>query len=178
VPLELAIPSVVQTTGYSCGPAALCAVLRYYGHKRLTERTLMRRAGTTSEGTEIAGLVRAAKSCGVEPWVWEKIRYDWLRDVLDLGHPTIAIVQAWSREPVDYSTTWDQGHYVVVTACDAHEVVCMDPSLRGARATVGADEWTARWHDLDEGRALENTVIVFPTGTVRRRRLGRCREMG
>lgn len=184
--LELAIPAVRQTTDYTCGPASLCSILRYYGH-RVSERVAMRKAGTTREGTYLSGMVQGARAYGIEPWTWENITYKMLQDTNEVGYPVVALVQAWHACPEEehpcpfecgYANGWDDGHYVVVTNVDAHEVVMMDPSQPGARSVLSADEWLERWHDVDIGRKMNHTVIVFPTGSIRRRRIGRVKRMG
>jgi predicted double-glycine peptidase len=171
---ELAIPTVPQTTNYSCGPAALCAVLRYYGI-RTSERTLMRRAGTTREGTDPEQLMRACASYGVRPWIWEMMTYDILASMVKKGHPVIVALQAWGD--TDAAKSWTDGHWVVVTGAGSRRVTFADPSLRGARGTLTRRQFERRWHDYDFGGALVNLGIIFPRGTIRRRPVGRSLPM-
>jgi predicted double-glycine peptidase len=50
----------MQSTGYSCGPAALATVLQNIGIS-VTEGELKVLAGTDASGTSMYGLVRAAQ---------------------------------------------------------------------------------------------------------------------
>ncbi len=175
---EIAIPHVAQTTGYTCGPASLCAVLRYYGHKYIGERSLARRAGAVaSEGTTTNGLIEAAQQFGVEPWAWLNMTVPVLREMNASGYPVIAAIQAWGNKE-DYTQENDDGHWVVVTGVDAQRVACMDPSLRGARAVMDHDEFVSRWHDIDDGKLAYGIGIIFPIGTPRWRNVGRVQRMG
>lgn len=60
------VASVLQSKGYTCGPASLVMVLRSFGIKA-TEEEIAKLAGTTAEkGTSMYGLKRAAESLGLE----------------------------------------------------------------------------------------------------------------
>ncbi len=179
---ELAIPHVPQQTGYTCGPASLCAVLRYYGHRYIGEKVLAKRARTTAGvGTTTDGMMDAARSYGIRPWKWPEMTLDVLECMNRDGHPVIAAVQAWHDGGLpsdDYASRWDDGHYVVVTGIDDRHVVCMDPSLRGARAILTHAEFMMRWHDLDMGEVINRFGILFPIGTPRWRQVGKVQRMG
>ena len=76
---------VYQSTSYSCGPASLAGVLRYYGIIK-SERELAELAGTgVASGTQLTGLVDAAQTFGFEALV-----LDPTYEQLDLiRHPSI-----------------------------------------------------------------------------------------
>lgn len=178
---ELAIPFVRQSTGWSCGPASLAAVMRYYGHTRIGERTMIRRSGCTPEGATVRGLCDAAISYGVTPWGWQGVSYETFTRISELGNPMIAAIQAWhvGGEPEGgYGDIWLDGHFVVVTHADAAGVTCMDPSLPRARGYLAREEWLERWHDVDVGdKRLVQFLIVFPAAVVRRRAVRRTRPV-
>lgn len=53
-----------QSTHHSCGPVALGNLMEVWGVSAPSERELVRRAGTTTEGTTISGMIRAAEASG------------------------------------------------------------------------------------------------------------------
>lgn len=55
-----------QSTQHTCGPVALGNLMEGWGIPAPSERELARRAGTTSEGTTVDGMIRAAEASGFE----------------------------------------------------------------------------------------------------------------
>lgn len=144
------MPAARQQTDYSCGPAALRAVLSYFGVEA-SEEELGRLAGTSELGTAPEGLARAAEAKGLSAQVVDGLTLDDLADVLRGGYVVVVALQAWSGEPrAEYSNEWAAGHYVVVTYVGPGEVRAMDPSVDGeGRAFVPTQEFLERWHDVD-----------------------------
>ena len=178
--MELAIPHVRQSTSWSCGPASLTAVLRYYGHRHIRESVLIRRSGCNATGTAISGLIDASRSFGITPvYAVQGVHYETLCTVSALGNPVIAAIQAWHDGPIEsYADVWSDGHFVVVTHADEAGVRIMDPSLAG-RGYLEREEWLERWHDIDVGdRRVVNVAIIFPAAVVRRRRCGPTKIVG
>jgi hypothetical protein len=69
------VPDVRQSTNYSCGAAALQAVLSYYGIDK-RERALMDMLKTSeSTGTSPDNIVRVARELGLQAEVREKLEY-------------------------------------------------------------------------------------------------------
>ena len=65
-----------QTRSYTCGPAAAVNALRLYG-LQVPELQLAKLAGTTSEGTDEKGLMRALRKLGAAPtavWLTSTVR--------------------------------------------------------------------------------------------------------
>ena len=95
--IELAVPVFTQREA-ECGNTSLKAVLAYRG-KRVSAARLAALAGTNHEGTEHAGLIRAARACGAA--VFERSGIDRraaiaeLRWFLERGHPLL--VGWWSQ---------------------------------------------------------------------------------
>lgn len=58
-------PTVQQTTGYSCGPAAALTVLNYFGNRDFDEATLITRMETKPAiGTSLSNMVKFFRSIG------------------------------------------------------------------------------------------------------------------
>lgn len=168
--LELPVPVLTQRDA-ECGNTSLKAVLAYRG-RRVSAARLAELAGTNDEGTEHAGLVRAARLCGAA--VFERSggsprsALAEVRWFLERGHPLL--VGWWSQ--VDgapaFDPKWtlaqrranDSGHFSVVTGLDATRVQLMDPEarLREGRWRAIGRRWMPRaeflrvWYDTDTPR--------------------------
>jgi ABC-type bacteriocin/lantibiotic exporter with double-glycine peptidase domain len=173
---ELAIPHVRQRLAYDCGPASLTAVLRFLGcPAELGEVTA--RCCTTPDGTTPGAIVKAAASYLVLAELREGLTVRHLHQYTAAGHAVIAMYQAWAPSPRDYSVSWVDGHYGVVTAVRPKGgLVFMDPSLEAKRGTLRTGEFRARWHDRDEGRDYLCAGIVFPA-RLEFQELGRTRAI-
>jgi len=101
---------VMQSTGYSCGPAALATVLQNMGFN-VTEGELKVLAGTDETGTSMYSLVRAAQAKGLSA-VGMRLTVDELRPD-NIVHVTI------DGTP----------HYSVVREVTENSVKLADPSL-------------------------------------------------
>src|SRR5262245_21618837 len=84
-----------QTTDYTCGPAALQAVARYWG-KDVEEMEIARLSGTNSEvGTFPEDLVAGARALGFDAEMRENLTLDEVEAFTAAGHPMIALAQVW-----------------------------------------------------------------------------------
>lgn len=149
----LAVPNVRQTRDFSCGPAALLAVLRYFGYQVATETALYRPLGTTAEnGTLPEALAQGARRFGLKATVRQPMTLAQLRAAVDGGKPVILELQAWRKPATRHQSwrdTWDDGHYVVLVGVDREYVYLMDPSTEHAYTYLSHDELVARWHDVN-----------------------------
>ncbi|MBI3925261.1 MAG: C39 family peptidase [Armatimonadetes bacterium] len=162
----LQVPDVRQSTPYSCGAAALQAVLAYWGVE-LREDQLMERLGTDPEvGTPPDAILRVARELGLQADLREGLALEDLAAALEQGVPVIVAMQAWRDGPGSpWAEEWDDGHYVVVIGLDAEKVVVEDPSLLGSRGFLPRAEFVERWHDVDgQGRRYVRCGI-FLRGT-------------
>jgi predicted double-glycine peptidase len=100
---------VMQSTDYSCGPAALATVLQNMGINT-TEEKLMILAGTDGNGTSMYGLARAAQAKGVSA-TGMRLSVDDLRT----NHIVHVILDG-------------EGHYSVVREITETSVYLTDPS--------------------------------------------------
>ncbi|MBC7111679.1 MAG: C39 family peptidase [Methanothermobacter sp.] len=106
---------VMQSSSYSCGPAALATVLRNLG-VNCTEAELAELAGTDESGTTMYGLIVAATSKGLRA---RGVKME----LNDLRKNHIVFVK--------YGDTC---HYTVIMSMDERNVTLADPAL--GRITV------------------------------------------
>ena len=157
-PRLLPVPLISQSTSWTCGAAALMAVLVYFGVFDESESFLADELGTTPEnGTRVADIVTAARRFGLWAEARTELSVDDLEQQVSSGAVVIVALQAWPTARVaDWSASWEDGHYVVVVGVSPDRVYVMDPSVRTGYAYLGRDEFLARWHDydLDGGRRI------------------------
>lgn len=158
----LAVPDTRQSTNYSCGAAALQAVLAYYG-REVREDRLMRELGSDAEqGTSPGAIVRVARSYGLLADLRQSMQIEDLQQLVRDGFPTIVCAQAWREGSQSWSEDWDDGHYLVVIGVDEERVYFEDPSLLGSRGQILRAEFLSRWHDVEgDGTRYLQTGIVL-----------------
>jgi predicted double-glycine peptidase len=162
-PRLIPVPLVRQRTAFSCGDAAVLAVLRYYEPSRYgatPESSLYAPLHTTPElGTEPQPM---AVYLSHEPGLAAEVRWSTppsvipvedLERAVDRGEPTIVAVQAWQPVPTvknlkPWVTDWDDGHYLVVIGYDARNLYFMDPSTADHYTYIPVGEFADRWHDV------------------------------
>lgn len=168
------VPDVVQSTDYSCGCAALEAVLAYWGIG-LTEKEIIEEAKVDPEtGAEMEHLLEVAKKRGLKGVVRERLVLRDLAKELQKGRPVIALIQAWrADESVAWKDDWDDGHYVVVIGIDRKNVYVEDPSLEDARGEIPHAEFIERWHCWTiDGRKTHGQAILIGGREVAKRAKG------
>ncbi|MEN4018218.1 MAG: C39 family peptidase [Methanobacterium sp.] len=106
----------MQSTDYSCGPAALATVLQNMGINS-TEQELKVLAGTDTSGTSMYGLVRAAHAKGLNA-VGMKLSVDDLRP-----------------NNIVHIILDGEGHYSVIREVSENSVYLADPSLGNIEMT-------------------------------------------
>ena len=177
-PNTVRVPPVKQATGYSCGPAAALAVLRFWRpdeYAGFTERDLYAALGTTeAKGTEpepMAGYLREVAGLQAE-YRTGKVTVRELERALDAGHPPVVDLQAWRDVDAPYPEVWDAGHYVIFVGYDASHLFFMDPSKMtpSGYAYLSREELDERWHDLagdDDVRVDRMAIFVRGEGCPR-----------
>jgi predicted double-glycine peptidase len=182
--LELAVPSVVQETGWSCGPASLLSCLKYLGVAGdLTEDSLASEIRTTEQGGTSAGwMVAGARKWWPRTEFIEGLTYEELCDRVRQGDLCILLLQAWASEEtlarVPYEDNLADGHYVVATAVGPRSAYFADPSLARVRARLTRRELERRWHEQEDLIVVRKAAIVLTGQAPRTRPLGRTRVMG
>jgi len=151
----LRVPLARQSTNWTCGVAALQALLRYFGlDLDIREDNLCKelKAGP-DHGTRYVEIMRVAKERGLVVEERRGKTIDELKQDVDKGTPVLVCYQAWVEpegdETRDWSERWDDGHYSVVVGYDDERLFFMDPSTLGSYAYIPYGEFEARWHDID-----------------------------
>jgi len=147
----LAVPLISQAHPWSCGAAALMAVLVYFGVYDEAESRLDDELGANPKtGTRVTRMVDEARRFGLQAEARTGMTLDDLAREVSRGSVVIAAIQAWPTDKVaDWSTTWEDGHYVVVVGLSRDRVFVMDPSVRTGYAYLRRPDFLARWHDYE-----------------------------
>jgi predicted double-glycine peptidase len=144
------VPDVRQGTGYSCGAAALQAVLAYWGIGEREDRLIARLHRTPEQGTHPEDIVRGAREFGLQAELREGLNLDDLEVALKKGVTAIVDLQAWrARAEGPWTEIWDDGHYMVLLGMDRDNLYFEDPSLLGSRGFIPRGEFLDRWHDYE-----------------------------
>jgi len=140
---EVAVGQVVgtgQETPWTCGPAALRAVLAHYGIDVAEPELSLAAATAPALGARPEGMVAAAARYGARGDAFIMNSVGELADLLALGVPPIIIVDSWTRPG-------KVGHYVVVTEIDPERglATIMDPHNESHWRTLTLRELDERW---------------------------------
>ena len=129
-----------QETPWTCGPAALRAVLAHYGIEVAEPELSLMAATAPALGARPEGLVAAAARCGARGDAFLMNSIGELADLLALGVPPIIIVDSWTHPG-------KVGHYVVVTEIDPERglATIMDPHNESHWRTLTLRELDERW---------------------------------
>jgi len=169
-PQALGVPLVRQQTGYSCGPAVLRSVLKYFGVWDGPEQQLYKIVHTSvEEGTLPEDLASGTRHFGLSAVVEPLMTIERLRLHLGLGKRVIVQLQAWrdaERKALPWREVWDDGHYVVLVALDDGFAYFMDPSTSGAYTYMPLRELMERWHDVNQIRPVPFTPYDLQLGVV------------
>jgi len=127
----------LQTTAWTCGPAALRFVLAHYGIE-ITENELAKLSGTQENvGTTLLGLKQSAESLGMKV---KGQRWNWVR-LTQEKNPVLVYIS--------------DSHYVVVLASDAETVTFFDPG--SGKLTHSKEDFLGVWNGI---------VLAFPSQEV------------
>jgi predicted double-glycine peptidase len=144
------VPDVRQSTGYSCGAAALQAVLAHWGTSEREDRLVARLRSTPEHGTHPDDIVRGAREFGLKAELREGLGLSDLEAALNNGVSVIVDLQAWrEKEDKPWTENWDDGHYMVLLGMDGRNLYFEDPSLLGSRGFIPRQEFLDRWHDYE-----------------------------
>lgn len=153
------LPQLRQTYNFDCGAKALQAVLAYYGLE-IREDKIMEEAGTSKQGTPIAGIKKIIKRNKLK-MKSGRMTITTLKKYIDQKIPVIVVLQAWTnKKRVNWLKDWADGHYVVVIGYTKDKIIFEDPSSI-FRTYLTYDELKERWHDVDtDGKKYFNYGIA------------------
>jgi predicted double-glycine peptidase len=144
---SLAIPVRLQDTDWTCGDAAMEAVLDYLGIE-VSEAEMVRvLRSDPKEGTSAKNLAALAKQLGLSVEERFGTTLDDVQHALERNAPVLAAV---TEEGI--------GHWVVICGV-ADSVTIMDPT-RGI-ASIPLAQWDAAWHDSSEGLAYDHYALAI-----------------
>jgi len=166
------VPIVRQRRGFSCGPAAVLKLLRYWCAQtawRVEEGVLYAPLRTTeARGTEPEPMVALLQQSGLQAvYSHADVTVADLERAVDAREPPIVDLQAWSDRAAPWSETWDSGHYVVMVGYDTERVFFADPSntTPGGYVFLPRGELDERWHDLTgENDLPARRMTIFVRG--------------
>lgn len=151
------MPDTRQSTEYSCGAAAMQAVLGYRG-RDIGEEDIREMLNTNEvSGTYPDDIIRVAKALGLQAEYKENMSMADLENYVAEGIPVIVDCQAWrsvSQYNESWANTWNNGHWLVVIGIDENNVTLEDPYILGDRGYMSREEFVARWHNV---RGLDET---------------------
>ncbi len=160
-PKIIRVPLTRQSTDYTCGVAALQAILAYYGTD-VREDVLAKALHANSHiGTRYKNIAQYAKAHGLSVRIEKAMSLEQLKNSLQSGHPVLCLIQAWADKKTNYETDWNDGHYVVAVGFDQSRLIFMDPSTAGHYAYIPLQEFEKRWHDIDDNVRLNHFGMIL-----------------
>ena len=149
----LRVPHTIQQTSYTCGPAAVQSVLRYYRQPIDSERQTARDIGATpKDGSRAGQLAVYLRQRGI------KVRISWRTSISQICRakgPVIVLYQKPGR-----SLGWKDGHWAVVVGCTGTHVVLVDSSSPRRRVHLKRETFEKRWYDMN-GQQPRYRVALF-----------------
>lgn len=150
----------LQQRLFSCGPSAVRAALYVLGHN-VTEASLRKWAGTTPDGTDESGMMRAIKHYGHTTKEYQeesrKRAWGWLKQTLGRGRPVLLCVDGWD-------------HWIAAVGRLGGRVIIFDPDSNPARrkkysglAVYNEQELGYRWGNLNEETGRSNYYAISIT---------------
>ena len=163
------MPDTRQSTEYSCGAAAMQAVLGYWG-RDIGEEDVREMLNTNEvSGTYPDDIIRVAKALGLQAEYKENMSMADLENYVAEGIPVIVDCQAWrsvSQYNESWADTWNNGHWLVVIGIDENNVTLEDPYILGDRGIMSREEFLARWHNMrglyetDTGKQIHMGIAI------------------
>ncbi len=162
------VPVVRQRRDFSCGAAAVLALLRHWRHDTyfdVQEDALYGPLETSdTRGTEPQPMANLLVRNGIEArYRHGDVTTADLERAVDAREPPIVDLQAWRDDDTPWRDTWEAGHYVIMVAYDGERLFFADPSTLSPEGYVylPRGELDERWHDLagPDDRRLERMAI-------------------
>ena len=133
----LKVPFFKQDTNYSCGPATMQMIFRFYG-KFFSEEKLVKKLNTQkSIGTHHQAMIDLAIEEGFFPYVNNESSIEEIESYLNKKIPVIVHY----TEPDN-----DDGHYSVIIGIEKNNIILNDP-WNGEKFKINIEEFEKRWKD-------------------------------
>jgi len=162
----LKVPNLLAPTTNSTGPTALQEVLAYYGTNVGIDK-LVNLTNNNENGTLPPNIANAADTLGFQSEIKENLSVEDLQGYVDKGVPVIVNIQAGvnSTENINWTSSQQNGEYMVVVGVDSQNVYLEDPNILGSTGYVPIQEFLDRWHTtfLNGTGNLTNTTTTNTT---------------
>jgi uncharacterized protein len=145
----LNVPDVQEPSNYTGGPAALQAVLSYYGSDVKVDKLINLTNTTPENGTLPGNIAEAATQMGFNADIKLNMTLKDLQGYINNGTPVIVDIQAY-RNDSNLTQNWTEdisSSYMVVIGVDDQNVYLEDPVILGSRGYIPNQEFLDRWHD-------------------------------
>ena len=138
------VPYYKQEEWYTCGPACLRMLLKYFGTSA-SEEDVSKACGTTELGTTPLQLVKGSKVFGFEAGAFKNEDLNYLKYTLENGNPVIVLLDAG----ILYGGIQGFGHFIVITGLDINNITYHDPDIPdGKNAKCSIDRFMQAWSAL------------------------------
>ena len=122
-----------QPNNFTCVPADVKMLLRYYGIEIPFSRIVRECKTDRSSGTYMRDAVRFLKSLGLQPKYRKSVSLSQVRQIVDQGHPIIAPVHWDTLYPHDKNLPGEiETHVVLVIHCSKNRVYFLDSCKSGS----------------------------------------------
>lgn len=150
--IKVALPKVRQETNYSCGPAALKAIAKYFQVGTDEEKDYIKLCkATKQQGASPDNIAKAGIKLGLNAKIKEGMTLKDIANYLKKGIPVICSMQAWGSGGEVYEKA-ESGHYVVAIGFDENKIYFEDPTIdHPDRGYLSYAEFNNRWHDVEIG---------------------------
>lgn len=152
----LQVPHLRQQRDWSCGPACVRMVLRYFGEDVSESDLIEALSASDRDGTSPERIMQHLRARGLAVRQRRKADIRWLQLQASARTPVLVACQDWAHKPgrTDYAHSWDNGHYAVVVAASPETVTLCDPSSKRPRRHIPAADFLARWRDISSDGKL------------------------
>lgn len=162
----LKVPNLLAPTTNSTGPTALQEVLAYYGTDVGIDK-LVNLTNNNENGTLPQNIADAADTLGFQSEIKENMSVEDLQGYVDQGVPVIVNIQAGvnSTENVNWTSSQQNGEYLVVVGVDSQNVYLEDPTILGSTGYIPNQEFLDRWHTTFQNGTTNTTNTTNSTNT-------------
>lgn len=162
----LKVPNLLAPTTNSTGPTALQEVLAYYGTDIGIDK-LVNLTNNNENGTLPQNIAAAAGTLGFQSEIKENLSVVDLQNYVDAGVPVIVNIQAGvnSTENFNWTSSQQNGEYMVVVGVDSQNVYLQDPTILGSTGYIPIQEFLDRWHATFQNGTSNTTNSTNTTNT-------------
>lgn len=144
------VPYFKQRASYTCGPASIKMVFRFFGLKLNDEELVRSLKATKSNGTRHMALINLARKKGFYCFVHENSSLNTIKHFVDIDLPVI----------INYiEPSEDEGHYAVVTGYKKGRLIIHDP-WNGKHFSLSYGDFQKRWKSKYESGSKRWILVL------------------